>query len=90
VAAHGAKYVSTTLVFPFDGSGSCTCVGLELDDSERCLAGRPADIAEPPAAHEGRLFICQDLHGRLSNNRKVRGGYSPSITLETRAWFWKQ
>ena len=62
VAAQGAKQLLTSLDFPFDDSESCAWIGFELDDSERCLAGRPADIAREPAAHEGRLVICQYLH----------------------------
>ena len=61
MAAHGAKKLSAVLGFPFDDSESCVWIGLELDDSERCLAGRPADIAREPVALEGRLVVCQSL-----------------------------
>jgi hypothetical protein len=91
VAAHGAKYVSTALVFPFDDIGSCTCIGFEVDDSERCLVGRPPDIAGPLAAPEGRLSIGQQSHGRLSNNSEVQGkAIVPAFKRETSSRFWKQ
>ena len=81
VAAHGAKQLSTTLFSPFDESESCAWIGFELDDSERCLAGRPADIAREPAALEGRLVICQCLYQKtLEQWEKAKGkGTVPAL-----------